>query len=834
MASFTTKRVNYKTDFSLLEKSETGYDVPFRFKYFTSSPSRAFVASYDGENFENCHVTDEGNLVVGFDNHRMGLGLLQVERTYYLTNEDYQSGIADQVVSPQKVVAHRMTAEDEEELFYIELALTGCGGVDALVTVEPWFCYDLRKLQKKLPDGEDGQVLKLEGGEPTWQEDSFSGKVINVEEVKPFVEGGTITIGEHSTKKVTILDANGNAVAEITSGGIVPLKGTIFNLGSGDSPIATLHAMSGEFRTIAKSPSVDVLRVDGQLKAQHGIVDASGKPYLTTGTGLRKLDKNDKAYTFVQFKGWLSDGTANTGQVSCCGLVKFAAGECPLQPAATVALQCYYIWLSERQDSRASANGTCVMYPADFTSSKWCIQQRVGSAWKPAEVFLGDILASENTWTGANNFRGGLKKEGFDVLCSVISIEWSELKAIRDAGGLWPGQEYRITDYSCTTIKSYTRSAGHFFDIIVRADSANKLNENARAVPHAGDTYFSGSKLEAWELKYCLDNDTDRFSWADAANGRGVVYWLNDEFGNECPYDFKSMQFKRWKITATTTAATDMVGKYMSNDISMTGFTVDADDFIWCYTFSSDASGGEQVDYSLDKSKIVYGNVIREYSYSGRLLLSYIVFFGNDCYGNVFDIGCQGNTFGSGCYGNTFGSRCYGNAFGNGCRDNSFGSGCYRNSFGSGCRDNSFGSGCRDNSFGSECYSNSFGSGCYSNSFVGHCSNNAFGHECSYSRLLNYCISNRYGNDVSFANIPVMFVRNLYVSDGVKYINIISTDTTATAENQLQNVIISRGVSGAYSSILTITIPDRNLDYETKVGKNSAGVLKVYCEADLV
>ena len=52
-----------------------------------------------------------------------------------------------------------------------------------------------------------------------------------------------------------------------------------------------------------------------------------------------------------------------------------------------------------------------------------------------------------------------------------------------------------------------TQSAGHRFDVIVTADDVNKLNENARACLHEGDTYFANSKLESWQLKYCLDND---------------------------------------------------------------------------------------------------------------------------------------------------------------------------------------------------------------------------------------------------------------------------------------------------------------------------------------
>ena len=83
---------------------------------------------------------------------------------------------------------------------------------------------------------------------------------------------------------------------------------------------------------------------------------------------------------------------------------------------------------------------------------------------------------------------------------------WAQLKDARDAGNLIPGQYYRITDYETTTMQENTRSAGHRFDIIVRADSKNTLNEQAWAVKHDGDTYFEDARLEAWELKYHLDN----------------------------------------------------------------------------------------------------------------------------------------------------------------------------------------------------------------------------------------------------------------------------------------------------------------------------------------
>ena len=101
--------------------------------------------------------------------------------------------------------------------------------------------------------------------------------------------------------------------------------------------------------------------------------------------------------------------------------------------------------------------------------------------------------------------------------------------------------------------------------MIVTALTESQLDENARATIHDGDTYFAAHPfhiqeyqayleykrvpLESWDIKYCLDNDKSRFAWADTENGKGVIYYMKDEFGNEAPYDFKNVQFKRYLIT---------------------------------------------------------------------------------------------------------------------------------------------------------------------------------------------------------------------------------------------------------------------------------------------
>ncbi|MCF0201792.1 MAG: hypothetical protein HUK08_00370 [Bacteroidaceae bacterium] len=137
---------------------------------------------------------------------------------------------------------------------------------------------------------------------------------------------------------------------------------------------------------------------------------------------LEKRNFNDTAYTFSQFKGWLSDANAGTGQPSCCGVVKFAAGECPIKREATVALQCHFTWLCEKQDGSASAYGSCQLYPADFSSTNWGVVQRVNNTWNDIQLYYGNIDGMAHIWTAANNFTGGLRKNGNDVL-TVANVQ---------------------------------------------------------------------------------------------------------------------------------------------------------------------------------------------------------------------------------------------------------------------------------------------------------------------------------------------------------------------------------------------------------------------------
>lgn len=133
------KNIFFKTDFAITEKSEAGYGVPFRFKYYTASPSRAFVASFDGNTYTNCHLDDDGNLCIGFDDHNMGLGTLMVERTYYLNNSCYVSGVCDERIAPAPVVIEEEGEGGVINKFQIVLSLQGETTIAATSTVQPYY-----------------------------------------------------------------------------------------------------------------------------------------------------------------------------------------------------------------------------------------------------------------------------------------------------------------------------------------------------------------------------------------------------------------------------------------------------------------------------------------------------------------------------------------------------------------------------------------------------------------------------------------------------------------------------------------------------------------------
>ena len=461
---------------------------------------------------------------------------------------------------------------------------------------------------------------------------------------------------------------------------------------------------------------------------------------------------------------------------------------------------------------------------------------------------------------------------------SIVNLTYNELKNLRDNSKLKPSQYYRITDFVTTVANDpEARSAGHPFDIVLLALSANKLAEEGWAMMHdniydvtfadgvtkkcwiyqvdnainivdcesllgvdgLGDdeitinqeqktavcstldteyianpnipyNYFQNSKLAAWKIWYCLDNDITKYMWADTTNGKGVIYRMIDEWGNDCPYDFKNVQFKRYWANGINIAKAgetkDIILQGYYGTVSTTNiFTegIDKNDYLFCFTFTrlnnilvnykkgsviqsdvlDESNQTEGLDTDAEDDKLnnpscyklhnrcrnnilkptETGLVVDTKEYMTFVLLNnvFITVKEDDydvyrpSFDNTLGSSCVNNTFGSNIYGvlflsrcinNTFGNDCGGNSFGNDCVYNSFGNDCNYNSFGNECQSNSFGNNCNGNSFGNYYFYNSFGNDCNYNSFGNDCGGNSFGNNCVYNSFRNYCEGNSFRN----------------------------------------------------------------------------------------
>ena len=268
-------------------------------------------------------------------------------------------------------------------------------------------------------------------------------------------------------------------------------------------------------------------------------------------------------------------------------------------------------------------------------------------------------------------------------------------------------------------------------------------------------------------------------------DGFGTILWMKDEFNNECPYDFKNIQYKRYITTDSVRGRDGLGGLYMvaDPDNCPRGLSVeDTEDFIWAYTFSSDNEGGEQTDYSLTLAHNVYDNVMKPYD--GGLPDN--VMFGEYNFGNSFGVYCSKNSLGNRCSYNSLGNNCAYNSLGNGCSYNSLGNRCYRNSWGTNCSYNSLGNNCYENSCGNEFYSNFWGNHCYENSW---------GDQISESTLLD---------------------------------NVHHTKITTSG---VINVLVLNGVGGRGTSLTLAFAAQKN--YPQVAAMTSAGVLKIYVPGDL-
>ena len=378
-----------------------------------------------------------------------------------------------------------------------------------------------------------------------------------------------------------------------------------------------------------------------------------------------------------------------------------------------------------------------------------------------------------------------------------------------------------------------------------------------KTVPSVGDPLYIRQSSN-----YVIDDEASLVGFTpgvDAEVGRGVIYRLIDEWNNDCPYDFKNIQFKRWAITALTSGSDEMkaaliydadenpvyFGAKAYDSPVISGATLDDDNYIFAYTFDGalkDAEGNithydvsaapfvgpqEFIDYMIEQemgegiADVCYDNFIGNYgemdiegyNLAPGLTLPDNVFFNSsycyfdededywsyafaNCYGNSLKSYCSNNTFGNSCLRNTFGNSFFANTFGNSCQSNTFGNWFSQNTFGNKCGNNTFGNYCQSNTFGNDFFNNTFGNSCSNNTFGNYCQSNTFGNGCSGNTFGNNAEKCSVGDGVQNITVSKDFMRYVIIENGNKKITITSNKTTSSSA-YLQNFLIALGVNNS-------------------------------------
>ena len=159
--------INYESDFKIIEGFKDGSSIlaaPFKFTYYTRMSRGTYVASYDGTEFVNCHPTDDGRVVVPFDNPQFGLGVLNVKREFFLNDKDFADGICTLVSVESTGIVLDRGATDMDGEVNIELFPFYQRGLDGKSAYDLW-----------LDEGNEGSVAdflgSLKGGQGSRGED---------------------------------------------------------------------------------------------------------------------------------------------------------------------------------------------------------------------------------------------------------------------------------------------------------------------------------------------------------------------------------------------------------------------------------------------------------------------------------------------------------------------------------------------------------------------------------------------------------------------------------------------------------------------------------------
>ena len=295
------------------------------------------------------------------------------------------------------------------------------------------------------------------------------------------------------------------------------------------------------------------------------------------------------------------------------------------------------------------------------------------------------------------------------------------------------------TGFTANYYVSVPKNESYFVRILFVKPISTNEQVNLEIQNYSGH-YFNSNDLSKWVIKYDVNNNINKYHWADAINGKGVIYYMKDEFDNECYYDFKNIKFKRtkeWVIGNT-------IENSNNNELN---FTEDEK-----YFFTFDYNGNDDSLCQTGRYKCEQNSIGRLMSNKTQLLNN-TIFLGNGNASNKIGSNNKNNTLGLNSYNNTIGSNFQENIIINGFAYNTIGN-VFKNNLckgkvnyntiehefeGNKCYStliyNNLGTKIKNNTFNDTIQYSTFGSNIENNKFGG------FLYYCTIKDYMKYCLT---------------------------------------------------------------------------------------------
>jgi hypothetical protein len=269
-------------------------------------------------------------------------------------------------------------------------------------------------------------------------------------------------------------------------------------------------------------------------------------------------------------------------------------------------------------------------------------------------------------------------------------------------------------------------------------------------------------------------------------NPNGVIYRMIDEWGNDCPYDFKNI---------LTNIDNNITKPYYFT------FTKQEEEIIKDSTIITHQCGN---------------NVIKPYINDNVQILNEIIFFNSETYNNIIEDNNYKNRF----YGIT-----YNNVIKQNFADNSIQSSFYNNKINDDCSSNIFSGDFILNEIDSNCQGNNFSTTPTRNCNFGYSfTNNTFSSTTSsgVTDAVNNC---DFGNNISFVkDFPLSMANVYFTNNTLPFEKKLSELLTKDGDNILDRIINKKEYEHYYilkesNNIYTIFIPNKSNEFFTIISE---------------